>query len=88
MCYLYKCEQAAVRHVSEKSTEAIHIYDYFKWNEHELTSTLFFVREMYIQSLNYQVFPMKASKLSRQQVWKINVKEILYLWVKEILIVP
>ena len=25
MCYLYKCEQATVRNVGEKSTKAVHI---------------------------------------------------------------
>ena len=33
-----------------------------------------FVLKMYIQRLNYQVFPMKQMRLSRygQNVWKIN----------------
>ena len=36
--------------------------DYSKWHEHELISTLLSVIKMYIQSLNYQVFPMKTSE--------------------------
>ena len=36
--------------------------DYFKWHDHELTSTLLSVLKMYIQRLNYQVFPMKTSE--------------------------
>ena len=51
----------------------------------------FSVLKMYIQRLNYQVFPMKTSEAF--QIWtkyvrKINGKEIEYLWVKENLIVP
>ena len=51
----------------------------------------FSVLKMYIQRLNYQVFPMKTSEAFQtwtKYVWKINGKEIEYLWVKENLIVP
>ena len=50
----------------------------------------FSVLKMYKQKLNCQVFPMKTGRLSRygQNVWKINGKEMEYLWVKENLIVP
>ena len=50
----------------------------------------FSVLKMYIQRLNYQVFPMKQVRLSRyrQNVWKINGKEIEYLWMKEIRLYP
>ena len=41
--------------------------DYFKWHEHELTSTLLFCLKMYIQRLHYQVFPMKTSEAF--QIW-------------------
>ena len=60
--------------------------DYFKSHKHELTSLpCFSVLKMYIQRLNYQIFPMKISEAFRyvQNVQKINGKEIQYLWVKE-----
>ena len=41
--------------------------NYFKWHEHELTSTCFSVLKMYTQRLNYQVFPMNTSETF--QIW-------------------
>ena len=36
--------------------------DYYKWHEHKLRPPCFSVLKMYIQRLNYQVFPMKTSE--------------------------
>ena len=51
----------------KKASKPYTYTDYFKWHEHELTSTLLFVLKMYIQRLNYQVFPMKRSEAF--QIW-------------------
>ena len=52
---------------STKAIHVIHIFDYFKWNEHEFTSTLLFCALAVHPKLNYQVFPMKASEAF--QIW-------------------
>ena len=79
MCYLYKCEQAAVQHVSKYQSYTL-ILTISNGMNMSLFPPCFSVLQMYIQ-----VFPMKTSRLSRyeQHVWKINGKEIEYLWVKE-----
>ena len=69
MCYLYKCEQATVRHVSEKRYQShTQILTISNGMNISLLPPCFSVLEMYIQSLNYQVFPMKTSKAFL--IWK------------------
>ena len=41
--------------------------DYFKWHDESLPPPCFSVLKMYIQRLNYQVFPMKTSEAF--QIW-------------------
>ena len=41
--------------------------DYFKWLNMSLPPPCFFVLKMYMQRLNYQVFPMKTSEAF--QIW-------------------
>ena len=58
MCYLCKCGQASVRHVSEKVPKPYTYTDYFKWHEYELTSTLLFLSLRF----TYKYLTIKVSK--------------------------
>ena len=51
-----------------------------------LLPTCFYVLQVYMERLNYQVFTLKKVRLSRygQNVCKINGKEIEYILVKNI----
>ena len=67
MCHLCNCELAAERHASEKSTKATHILTVPNGMTMSLPPPCFSVLKMYIQRLNYQVFPMKISEAF--QIW-------------------
>ena len=75
----------------KKSTKAILIYWLFQmaWTWAYLHHAFLSLRCTY-KDWTIKSFPWKKVRLSRygQNVWKINRKEIEYLWVKEILVVP